>query len=1092
MKLLHFAVFVYILVLIGCSSGSRQSQPIAPDIPIFDSPTTTPELTGNSEIIAETGTSHSLLFYCLIHVDPDHPDGPQVEIIPLREGEIHLNILKLLEDGPCFDCFKIVGFKWDPGPGILDVDIQIDHPFDDLFFSIFDVRGIMMFQGSHEFPVAGKTISDPNLGDGALLNADGYTALYNGNTLSAPVGDLQKYYPGNFSTPAIPSSDINGYKYYTTDNPANDRNAFYADSSDVQTFSIKLPTGPFVLGYAVDANWWTPIESPVDDPLTDFDVDANCPEPWKIVVTEEPIGDGLTDQGGETKLFIDVYDWQGKDTHHDPVVECTELFNGQLTATWDSTGPGYARYEVTVPNDKLADVGEFWYLVGIEANENNPSGTPWLDLTAYQLQTLTVIEKTTENPVAVAEADPNPQAITLPVSFSGSDSYDPDGGDIQLYEWDWDYDSMAGFVPDQEGENVDHTWSTAGTYLVQLRVTDDESETDLLDDPLEITISDHQPPDACGEADNISTVVCEAVHFTDCGSEAYDGAEIVLHEWDWDNDGNYDEEGADLSHSWDIPGTYYVQYRVTDDQGATGILPEPIEITIINALPTAIGDPSTPAAEPDDEIIFDASASHDNDCGNQSILLYQWDWDNDGEYEEEGVEVTHSWGEVGQYLVQLRVTDNEGGTDELDGPIEIQISINDFDPVAIASADPNPQTVCLAISFDASGSSDPDGGDITLYEWDWDNDEIFDDTGIVADNSWDAPGTYYVQLQVTDDESATDTLDSPLQITVENALPTASAVADKIKVDVDEIINLDGSSSIDNDCAGNAIVTWEWDLTYDPVDGFIPTHFDPIINISYPNQGVYQVMLRVTDDEDGSDMLDEPLELTVDPCDPDTDPPVTVIECPAYNQPEGITMVPIIVNDSYDPYNCTLPTAIEYSWQIKPDGGTWGSWSVWGPPQPVGPDLIVYVGGLDAGIWDIRIKCRDSAQLEGNTEQCSVNIPVPPCSESEPNNLSANADPITLDCESVGSVCDGDNVDFWKFTLTSTTTMNFYLTFNEITPGDFSMILSGPEGPLLDYCHFNASSPIDETWPDLDAGTYHVSLMKTSGSCFDYTFILSQ
>jgi uncharacterized delta-60 repeat protein len=74
--------------------------------------------------------------------------------------------------------------------------------------------------------------------------------------------------------------------------------------------------------------------------------------------------------------------------------------------------------------------------------------------------------------------------VNLPVSFSGSGSNDPDGGTIQLFEWDWDNDGTY----DGTGENVDHAWTSSGTYLVQLRVTDDESETDTLNEPLEIII----------------------------------------------------------------------------------------------------------------------------------------------------------------------------------------------------------------------------------------------------------------------------------------------------------------------------------------------------------------------------------------------------------------------------------------------------------------------------------------------------------------------------------------------------------------------------------------------------------------------------
>jgi hypothetical protein len=372
------------LIIAGCAGNN--SQPIAPDESV--SPT---GLTGSADASGDSArNSHYLLAYNLLYVDPDNPDGPKIEIIPVREGEIHLNILKFLEGGPCTNCFKIVGFDI-PQPGYLDVDIEIKHPFTDLLLSVFDVRGIMMFNGSHTFPASGKTMSDLLLGDSVLLNPDGYTSLYNGSTITAPVGALQKYYPGKFSTPAIPDSDINGYRYHVTDDPPNYRNAFFAGSSDVQTYSLKFSAGPFVIGYAVDANWWTPVSEPVDDPLTDFDSNANCPEPWKIEVGEQTIGSGLTDQGGQTKLIIDVYDWQGKSTHHDPVVECPELFDGAVTATWLNDGADYAQYQATISNTKLASIGGYECLVGAEANENDPTGKPWLDLTAYQIFFVVVV-----------------------------------------------------------------------------------------------------------------------------------------------------------------------------------------------------------------------------------------------------------------------------------------------------------------------------------------------------------------------------------------------------------------------------------------------------------------------------------------------------------------------------------------------------------------------------------------------------------------------------------------------------------------------------------------------------------------------------
>jgi uncharacterized delta-60 repeat protein len=191
---------------------------------------------------------------------------------------------------------------------------------------------------------------------------------------------LQGYLKGKLATATFPNSTLNGFLRFISDDPANTRNAFYAGGTVTRTYDIKMPPAPFVLGYAVDASWATPIIKPVTDPMTDFPPGANCAEPWKIEVSG---GDII--EGGQAKLTIDVYDWQGKDTHYMPVVESPELFDGTVTADWKEDGPGYARYEATITNSKNALYGNYMCLVSVEAVENDPVNEPWLDLTAYQV-----------------------------------------------------------------------------------------------------------------------------------------------------------------------------------------------------------------------------------------------------------------------------------------------------------------------------------------------------------------------------------------------------------------------------------------------------------------------------------------------------------------------------------------------------------------------------------------------------------------------------------------------------------------------------------------------------------------------------------
>lgn len=78
-------------------------------------------------------------------------------------------------------------------------------------------------------------------------------------------------------------------------------------------------------------------------------------------------------------------------------------------------------------------------------------------------------------------------------------------------------------------------------------------------------------------------------------------------------------------------------------------------------------------------------------------------------------------------------------------------------PTAAISADILSGPAPLAVSFDASASSDPDGS-IASYDWDWtggdDGWSWENSTGPLAQHSFDADGSYTVALRVTDDKGA--------------------------------------------------------------------------------------------------------------------------------------------------------------------------------------------------------------------------------------------------------------------------------------------------------------------------------------------------
>jgi glucose/arabinose dehydrogenase/PKD repeat protein len=78
-------------------------------------------------------------------------------------------------------------------------------------------------------------------------------------------------------------------------------------------------------------------------------------------------------------------------------------------------------------------------------------------------------------------------------------------------------------------------------------------------------------------------------------------------------------------------------------------------------------------------------------------------------------------------------------------------------PVAAITASPANGPLPLTVSFDGTGSSDPEGKPLS-YSWDLNGDGTFgDSTGSTASYTYTTAGVYHPSLRVTDDQGASDT-----------------------------------------------------------------------------------------------------------------------------------------------------------------------------------------------------------------------------------------------------------------------------------------------------------------------------------------------
>ncbi|MCJ7614210.1 PKD domain-containing protein, partial [Candidatus Bathyarchaeota archaeon] len=216
----------------------------------------------------------------------------------------------------------------------------------------------------------------------------------------------------------------------------------------------------------------------------------------------------------------------------------------------------------------------------------------------------------------------------------------------------------------------------------------------------------------------------------------------VSYLWDF-GDGNT-ASGIIVSHSYVDNGEYQVTLMVVDDDGATGS--KKGFITVKNRPPVADLTASATIIDKKQTVTFDASPSYDPDG---TIVSYLWDFGD--RTTGTGVIVDHVYADNGVYAVTLTVTDN----DDANGSATASKNVSNRAPVASFTESVTVVAQGEMISFDASGSYDPDGT-IVAYLWDFGDGNTA--TGVTVDHAYSEAGTYTVTLTVTDDDGASSSV----------------------------------------------------------------------------------------------------------------------------------------------------------------------------------------------------------------------------------------------------------------------------------------------------------------------------------------------
>ncbi len=171
----------------------------------------------------------------------------------------------------------------------------------------------------------------------------------------------------------------------------------------------------------------------------------------------------------------------------------------------------------------------------------------------------------------------------------------------------------------------------------------------------------------------------------------------------------------------------------------------------VNELPIAMFNWTPMIPNPGEEIIFNASDSYDPDG---FIKLYEWDWDNDGEYDEVNYSspiARHTYEEPGHYPVTLRVKDNNFSYSSISRTVRVGNQPPEV-PIISGSTRGNVGTDYI-YNFTLNDPDDDflfimvDWGDNTTIVWDgpYESGKL-----LTLNHTWYEKGTYTIRVKLKD------------------------------------------------------------------------------------------------------------------------------------------------------------------------------------------------------------------------------------------------------------------------------------------------------------------------------------------------------
>ena len=335
---------------------------------------------------------------------------------------------------------------------------------------------------------------------------------------------------------------------------------------------------------------------------------------------------GYDDTDPKNRYWIMLNSWG--DTSGRPA----GLFRVSMDMNYDCTysGLGYAFYWMTLD-------------MSYQDSENNAPLTPSLPLGPGQGSVLDTLRYTTS--VIDPEGDP--------VKFT--------------FSWGDGTTSETGLISTGAGA-ASHTWSSAGTYRVTAKATDNNGAASPVSEALLVTIAsaNRLPLRPVKPQGTAAGILQKSYSYTSSAIDP-DGDDVQI-TFDWGDTSSSVTEFAksaakiSASHAWQRSGTYYVRAKATDIRGGQSAWSTSLMVKIIVNSPPK--KPSTPTGVASGYVGKSYSFTGYTTDPNKDQIVYTFDW-GDGSTSKTNLvnsgtsmRMSHTWSLAGTYSVKVRAKDS--------------------------------------------------------------------------------------------------------------------------------------------------------------------------------------------------------------------------------------------------------------------------------------------------------------------------------------------------------------------------------------------------------------------------------------------------